>query len=495
MKDFHALLLALLAFPASLQAQSDAGPATAKRTFEDAQADLQRRLDEAVAELDSLRKRIAEEKIPLSRRLSELEGDLQKARQEHQQTTRLLDGRTLDLSNLRNEIKARQEEKSYLSNLLSEYARNFESRLHVAELQRHAGPLEQAKLAHENTTLTGDEVLARQAALLATSITRLEDAVGGTRFEGTAVGPDGAVRHGTFALVGPAAWFRSADGAAVGTAEQRLGSLEPAQIPFERPEDHDAAAAFVASGAGLAPIDTTLGNAHKVAATQETFVEHVKKGGPVLVPIFLLAGAAFLVALYRWLGLAFLRSPSRARIQELHAAVARRDHAAAQAKAAAIGGPVGAMLVVGVAHLDEPRELVEEVLFENVLTTRLRLQRFLPFIAISAAAAPLLGLLGTVTGIMNTFQLITVFGTGDVKTLSSGISEALITTEFGLIVAIPSLLIHAFLTRKAKRVVDDMETAAVGFLNQLAKAGPAITPDPEPTPALVPEPKPLVAVA
>jgi hypothetical protein len=97
----------------------------------------------------------------------------------------------------------------------------------------------------------------------------------------------------------------------------------------------------------------------------------------------------------------------------------------------------------------------------------------LPFIAICAASAPLLGLLGTVTGIISTFKLITVFGSGDVKTLSGGISEALITTEFGLIVAIPSLLLHAFLSRKARGVIGQMETAAVAFVNQVSKSAGA----------------------
>jgi hypothetical protein len=109
-------------------------------------------------------------------------------------------------------------------------------------------------------------------------------------------------------------------------------------------------------------------------------------------------------------------------------------------------------------------------MYEQALTTRLNLQRMLPFIAVSASAAPLLGLLGTVTGIINTFKLITVFGTGDVKTLSSGISEALITTEFGLIVAIPALLLHAFLSRRARGVIDQMEKAAIAFVNQISKA-------------------------
>jgi Biopolymer transport proteins len=125
------------------------------------------------------------------------------------------------------------------------------------------------------------------------------------------------------------------------------------------------------------------------------------------------------------------------------------------------------MLRAGAERLGEPKELVEEVMFEKMLETRLRLQAFLPFVALAASAAPLLGLLGTVTGMITTFKLITVFGSGDAKTLSGGISEALITTEFGLIVAIPALLLYAYLSRKSRAVVDAMEKTAVAFLNRI----------------------------
>jgi biopolymer transport protein ExbB len=117
-------------------------------------------------------------------------------------------------------------------------------------------------------------------------------------------------------------------------------------------------------------------------------------------------------------------------------------------------------------------------MYEKMLDTRLKLQSYLPFVALAASAAPLLGLLGTVTGMINTFKLITVFGSGDARTLSSGISEALVTTEFGLIVAIPSLLLYAFLSRKARRLTDLMEKTAVSFLNRII---PGRTPAPAPT--------------
>jgi biopolymer transport protein ExbB len=89
----------------------------------------------------------------------------------------------------------------------------------------------------------------------------------------------------------------------------------------------------------------------------------------------------------------------------------------------------------------------------------------LPFIALTAAAAPLLGLLGTVTGMIKTFNLITIFGTGDAKSLSSGISEALITTALGLVIAIPALIAHGMLARMARQKLGDMEQTAVGFIN------------------------------
>ena len=128
-------------------------------------------------------------------------------------------------------------------------------------------------------------------------------------------------------------------------------------------------------------------------------------------------------------------------------------------------GPTGEMIAVGVANHAEPKELLEEILLEKMVSTQPKIERLLSIIAVTAATAPLLGLLGTVTGMINTFKLITIFGTGDAKSLSGGISEALITTEFGLVVAIPSLIFHAFLSRKARGIMAGMERVAMSFVN------------------------------
>jgi len=533
----------------------------APASFEQTSQYIHQQLAECLNELADLREQIAAEKIPLSRQLSEMEAELIQVRLDYQQTSRLLDSRALDLGNLRSEIKSRQEESAYLSNLLNEYIRNFESRLHISELQRYRQALDKAKLATENNTLSQQEVYTAQLELLAVSLQRLQEALGGVRFEGTAVDASGKVKTGTFILIGPSAIFRSADGRDVGIVEQRLGSLEPSLIAFGSSTDALAAETLASSTTGFFPLDPTLGNAHRIEATRDTLLTHIRKGGPVMVPIFVLAGTALLVALSKWLALSCVCIPSARQTAAFFKAIARRDSKAILQEietmteykglslrdwmiggmfgaglsvliflvlsrvdlhlpseflarldstrsvwifagiGAVFGGgvryllhrwlsysPVGIMLAAGAEHLDQPRDLIEEVMYEKVLVTRLQLHRFLPFISISAASAPLLGLLGTVTGIINTFKLITVFGSGDVKTLSGGISEALITTEFGLIVAIPSLLIHAFLSRKANGVISQMEKAAVTFMNQISKSE---KPPQEPVQKPLPAPAPI----
>jgi len=467
------LVLLLFAVPLTGRAEpADVNEVAASGTYEEAADAVRQQLDASTEELRQLREQMKEELVPLQRRLSRREQTLLEVRREYQEVSRDLDTTTLELGNLRTDIERLKQESTYLSNLLSEYLRSFESRLHIAELQRYRDVVERARLAADNTSLSPREVFAEQVTLVETSLDRLDEALGGYTFDGTAVDPTGTVQQGTFALIGPTALFRADDGQVVGTAEQHVGSLEPAVVAFGHPADAEAAAALILNHQGRLPLDPTLGNAHKIESTRQTLVEHIRKGGPVMVPILALAAAALGVALVKWVSLAVLPKPSRRQIDGLLQTVARGDEAEARAKAGKLKGPVGTMLTAGIAHLREPRELVEEVMYEQVLATRLKLHRWLPFIAVAAASAPLLGLLGTVTGIINTFKLITVFGSGDVKMLSGGISEALITTEFGLIVAIPSLLIHAFLSRRAKGVVNEMEKAGVALMNQITRTPP-----------------------
>ena len=104
-------------------------------------------------------------------------------------------------------------------------------------------------------------------------------------------------------------------------------------------------------------------------------------------------------------------------------------------------------------------------LFEKLVAIKPRLDRFLPFLGLTAAAAPLMGLLGTVLGIIKTFKAMALYGTGNAKNFYAGISEALITTAEGLIVAIPVLVIHGLLKSYVKGRFSQFEAVGIALVN------------------------------
>jgi len=136
--------------------------------------------------------------------------------------------------------------------------------------------------------------------------------------------------------------------------------------------------------------------------------------------------------------------------------------------------PTCSMLGSAMTHIGSTQEVLENALQEGILRQMPKLERFLPTMGVLAAIAPLMGLLGTVTGMINIFRVITVVGTGDPRVMSGGISEALLTTQFGLAVAIPLMIIHHMLERRVDRIVGDMEEKGTAFAVTLIKHG-AIT--------------------
>ncbi|MBE0499705.1 MAG: MotA/TolQ/ExbB proton channel family protein [Campylobacterales bacterium] len=132
-------------------------------------------------------------------------------------------------------------------------------------------------------------------------------------------------------------------------------------------------------------------------------------------------------------------------------------------------GSTARVLKATIRNLDRDREHIEDIVSESVMHESGRLDRFGSVILVIAAVAPLLGLLGTVTGMIATFDIITEFGTGDPKLLSGGISIALVTTELGLIVAIPVLMVGNLLSGWAERIKDSMEHSALHVINEYSK--------------------------
>lgn len=139
--------------------------------------------------------------------------------------------------------------------------------------------------------------------------------------------------------------------------------------------------------------------------------------------------------------------------------------------------PLSRVLSKTLGHLRNDRETLENAVSEQMIKESSGLDRFATFITVSAAVAPLLGLLGTVTGMIATFDMIRVFGTGDPKLLSGGISEALVTTMLGLIVAIPTLFFGHLLSARADRLKEQLERAVLQVVNmdhyRESEGGPA----------------------
>jgi biopolymer transport protein ExbB len=129
--------------------------------------------------------------------------------------------------------------------------------------------------------------------------------------------------------------------------------------------------------------------------------------------------------------------------------------------------PLGELLAIGIANRNKPRELMVERLQDGGRHVAHDLERFLNTLGTIASISPLLGLLGTVAGIIHAFNAITANGIGDPRILSGGIGEALITTAAGLSVAIPSLIAYRYLRGKVELLVVRMEKEAMRLVDAL----------------------------
>ena len=432
--------------------------------FSDVSKNARKDLEAALAELSAAQKKISAEKVPLAAGLAKAEDDVLAKRNEVEKATRDLENKIVDLNVLKSEVKSREAEVKFIGSALDEYMNAFESRIHIAEVARYQGVIDDSRAAASNADMGVTEKLEKRLAIIDTALARLDATLGGESFEGKALTETGKLEKGTYAMVGPLAAFASKDSPAVGLTRLQLNTTEPSIVPTAEPFQAELKA-LAMNGEGTLPLDPTMGNAEKIAATKETFVEHISKGGPVVVPILVLGVLAVVIGLIKWFQIAGIRLAKPRDLQIVLDRLKDGNEEGAMKHASSIKGPVGQLMETAVLHCNEPKEHIEEALYEQMLNTKPALERWMPFVALSAATAPLLGLLGTVTGMINTFRLISVFGTGDPKMLSSGISEALVTTEFGLIVAIPSLLIHAFISRKAKGVLGSMEQTSVAFIN------------------------------
>lgn len=277
--------------------------------------------------------------------------------------------------------------------------------------------------------------------------------------------PDGAQVSGQRIFIGQIG--------AYGVSDRGAGALLPigeGRLQLREAGGGEADAQALAAGQRPEAVDIFLIESldKAISEREERTLSDIMDGGGVVGWVIVILGlVALLLASVRAVVLA-LAGRGEAVVEQAASAVTAGDYLAAQQLVADGRTPISRVLSAILAEPRQDRETLQDLASEALLNELPSIERFGALIIVIAAVAPLLGLLGTVTGMIATFEIITEFGTGDPKMLSGGISEALITTQLGLVVAIPAVLLGNVLKGRADTVIGRIERAALRILNLLA---------------------------
>ncbi|MGE9270669.1 MAG: MotA/TolQ/ExbB proton channel family protein, partial [Verrucomicrobiales bacterium] len=271
--------------------------------------------------------------------------------------------------------------------------------------------------------------------------------------------------EGQLLVVGPSVYMTAKDGTFEGVATYGSTGTELPTVVGIADLEAGMISGAVTDLAGELPFDPTMGKAIQVMAAEETIGETVAKGGIVGYAILGLGLIAIGLTLFKVYEITRFPVPSRRMVNEILDDLLAGNRDQAMAKASRTGGMAGALVKTGVERFYDKRRVLEEALFEKLVVIKPRLERFLPFLGLTAAAAPLMGLLGTVLGIIKTFKAMALYGSGNQKAFTQGISEALITTAEGLVVAIPVLVLHGLMRSLAKGKFSEVEGVAIALMN------------------------------
>jgi biopolymer transport protein ExbB len=196
-------------------------------------------------------------------------------------------------------------------------------------------------------------------------------------------------------------------------------------------------------------LDGTRGGILALLVESPTIQDRINQGGIVGYCIIGLGIFGLLIAFVRWIGLSN---------------ASRKVKAQLKSDTASTDNPLGRVLAAYEANQNADTETIELKLSEAALKEMPDLTKGLLFIKVISVVAPLMGLLGTVTGMIKTFQVITLYGAGDPKMMAGGISQALMTTVLGLVVAIPMVLIHTLVSGQSRKIINILQSQSAGMV-------------------------------
>ena len=211
--------------------------------------------------------------------------------------------------------------------------------------------------------------------------------------------------------------------------------------------------------------------------------ELVKSGGWLMLPILICSVISAAICIERFWTLRGSQVVPKLLLAEVWQWIQQNQMTAERIKQIRIQSPLGAILATGISNHHRGREQMKQSIEETAGQVVHELERYLSTLGTVAAVSPLIGLLGTVIGMIKVFSAIQLEGVGNAAVLAGGISEALITTAAGLTVAIPSLFFYRFFQRRVDELVMDMEQDALKLVEVLsieplpAQSGSITTPE------------------
>lgn len=345
---------------------------------------------------------IAKERQQLLNTLAKAENNLKALSIENQLLTRAKDEKNITAEKLKARLKSWQQQQSYLDHLLADI--------------------------DTTSPITSAEALSQ----------RISKQANLNKFTPITVAlKSGEMISGKKLAIGPANIFISDDNNTGGLINQ-IGLQWQLAMAYNDSQLGQLQK-LVENKQGLLAFDTTNNRSILLSQNQESISDHLKKGGIWIIPILAFALMAFTIAIIKAISL--LRLPALNLISPNNMGIHQQK-----------------LFDIAQKYQNQERD---DLLFDQLMQTKRTIEKRLSTIAVTAAIAPLLGLLGTVSGMIQTFKLMTLFGAGDANAVSGGISESLVTTELGLIVAIPSLIAHAIMSRRCHHYMSGLESYAV----------------------------------
>ena len=452
------LLAACMALPLWSHAQSALPEPPAKKQTEQQITDLDQLLQSVRAQQREQRARnkqreqqFLQDKKQQQALLTKARRDFDRRKKENQPLLSVTERNKAEIARLEKQLKDVVQDMGDLSSTFREFAGDFAAVLQESMITAQLpGRGEQLRsLAGTETQPTIEEIEALWLLLQE----EMTEAGKVTVFEAPVVTSDGTaaqrpvLRVGTFSAYSEGDFLRYVPE----TGEVLVLTRQPAA------RYRAAARDFAAQPGAVAPItvDPTRGSLLGMLSYTPSLRERIDQGGTIALIIIGLGALGLLMACWRglYLGIVYLRVSAQLR---------KLDQPQSS-------NPLGRVLlaVEGVA-LDE-EELLQLKLDEAVLAEMPALERGNGVIKILAATSPLLGLLGTVTGMILTFQAISLFGTGDPKLMAGGISQALVTTVLGLVVAIPLLFSHSVIAYMSRSMIQRLDEQCAGVLARTAE--------------------------